>query len=331
MAKTRFIRKRIISVRNIYKITRTMERVAQSKVMKLTARNAHAGSFRRDIAGLLPVAFGVALDSIEAVQEMAVTPLTAPRPAGGPVLLFIVTSSRGLCGGYNSRVIHATRARMEELKKEGRRFLLAVIGKKGLAYFRFYNQPVLLSVSDADENVPFSRVDALAKDIIKRFLAGEFDAVEVVAQRFKTKAIQEVRRTTLLPYDPRVIAVSLETARGPAMAVASAGARMGLPLSASQPAAALGEAQAPPPYLIEPSRQDALDALLPFAVKVELFSTILGAFLSEQAQRAIAMRSASDNAQSMIKRLTLMYNRARQAQITNEMIEIVSGSEGSRT
>ncbi len=324
MAKTRFIRKRIISVRNIYKITRTMERVAQSKVMKLSARNAHAGSFRRDIAGLLPVAFGAALNSIEAVQEMAVMPLTAPRPAGGPVLLFLVTSSRGLCGGYNSRVIQATRARMDELKKEGRRYSLAVMGKKGNAYFRFYNQPVLISVSDADENVPFSRVDELAEDVIKRFLSGEFDAVEVVAQRFKTKAIQEVRRTTLLPFDPRVIVAPAFSAGAAPAAVVS------IETTGAPTPAAIGTG-GPPPYLIEPSRQEALDALLPFAVKVELFSTILGAFLSEQAQRAIAMRSASDNAQSMIKRLTLVYNRARQAQITNEMIEIVSGSEGSRT
>jgi F-type H+-transporting ATPase subunit gamma len=296
MAKTRSIRKRIISVRNIFKITRTMERVAQSKVMKLSSRHALARSFRHEMTRLIPMALGVPLSSPQASLALAGEPLSAARPAGR-VFVFCVTSNRGLCGGYNSRVIQATRARMRELDGEGREFQLGVIGKKGLAYFRFYNEPVLLSVSDADEGITFRRVEEIAKEIIDRYLLGDFSAVEVVSTRFKTKVLQEVRRTTLLPFAPAV------------------------------PAAGTA-AEAILPYLVEPSWAEALSGVLPMAVKTELFCMVLEAFLSEHSQRAIAMRAASDNANSMIKRLTLLYNRARQAQITNEMIEIISGSTG---
>jgi F-type H+-transporting ATPase subunit gamma len=312
MAKTRFIRKRIISVRNIYKITRTMERVAQSKVMKLTGRFAHARSFRRDAGRLLSVAFGVTPGSVFAAQELAREPLTAARPPG-KVLLVLVTSSRGLCGGYNSRVIHAARARMRELSAEGREPLLAVLGKKGLAYFRFYGQPVLIPVTDADEAVPFRRIDEVVSDITARFLRREFDAAEVISTRFKTKVLQEVRRTPLLPFAPWAPTTGIPT--GPALPEAPA------------PEALDGVR---PVYFVEPAPPEVRAKLLPLALKVDFFCTVLEAFLSEHAQRAVAMRSASDNAQSMMKRLTLQYNRARQAQITNEMIEIVSGSEGSR-
>jgi F-type H+-transporting ATPase subunit gamma len=306
MAKTRAIRKRIISVRNIHKITGTMERVAQSKVMKLSGRFAHAGDFRRMLAKLLPTVIGVPLDSVQAAQELAAIPLTAsaarPDARGGNVLLFCVTSSRGLCGGYNSRVIHAARARMAELAAEGVGTRLAVVGRKGLAYFRFYNIPVLIPVTEADENLAYGRIDGITADIVTRYLAGEFHAVEVISTRFRTKLVQEVRRETLLPFDPGAF-------------TAAAGA---------------AQETAVPPCLTEPAREELRDLLLSMSVKVELFCAVLEAFLSEQAQRAVAMRSASDNALSMIKRLTLLYNRARQAQITSEMIEIISGSEGGR-
>jgi F-type H+-transporting ATPase subunit gamma len=295
MAKTRFIRKRILSVRNIHKITRTMEKVAQSKVMKLTGRFAHARSFSHEIARLIPVAFGASIPGLQAALVLA--PLSAPRQSPRRILLLSITSNRGLCGGYNSHVLQSTRGRMSELAKEGKEPFLAVIGKKGMAYFRFYNQPVLISLADPDENISFGRTGEIAEDLMGRFLHGELDGVEIISTRFRTKVLQEIRRSTLLPFNPFGMIPS--------------------------------ESGQLPPYLIEPSSQAALDAVLPMAVKVALFEAILEAFLGEYAQRAIAMHSASDNAQSMIKRLTLQYNRARQAQITSEMIEIIGGSGGA--
>jgi F-type H+-transporting ATPase subunit gamma len=305
MAKTRQIRKRIISVKNIHKITATMEKVAQSKGMKLTGRFGGAADFRASLQRLLPEALGVELASPEAADELAQLPLGAPRSASKRVLLFCVTSSRGLCGGYNARVIHAANHRRDELAHEGREAVLAVLGRKGLAYYRYHGIPVAIPVPEVDENIPYQRVDELVQDIMGRLLAGEFDAVEVVSTRYKTKLLQEVQVRALLP--------------------------LRIPASGPAPVAPTPGPDGKPLYIVEPDRARVLSTLLPLLAKVEVFCGMLEAMLCEQAQRSLAMRSASDNAESMTKRLTRTFNRARQAQITNEMIEIISGSEGGRT
>jgi F-type H+-transporting ATPase subunit gamma len=309
MAKTRDIRKRIKSVRNIHKITRTMEKVAQSKGMKLSARFDSAKSFRRLTAALLPESLGAPLSSIEAAQELASHPLGAVHAEGKRVLLFCVTSSRGLCGAYNARVIQAAKTRMDALQQEGREALLAVVGRKGLAYFRFHEQPVAFPIADIDENVPFSRLDEVVEQVGARFAAGELDAVEVVSTRWKSRAVQEVRIVPFLPFLPSVAAAVIGS--GPTVPTEGSSGK--------------------PLYLVEPDRQRVLGILLPLLVKAEMFCGVLEAMVCEQAQRSAAMRNASDNADSMDKRLTRTYNRVRQAQITNEMIEIISGSEGGRT
>lgn len=313
MAKTREIRKRITSVRNINKITRTMEKVAQSKIMKLGARYADAKTFRADLARLLPEALGAAPGSSRAQDALAAHPLTAPRGTTGGkdarVMLFVVTSSRGLCGGYNAKVLQATRARMEELARDGGRASLAVLGRKGLSFFRYHNQPVEIALADIDENVPFLRLQGALDQVITRYVSRAVDTVELVSTRSVTKVVQEVRVARLLPFE--FPAPPGAAAAGPATVRRGGGAEE-------------------PLYLVEPSRHDVLSALIPMAVAAELFCSILEAMLGEQAQRSLAMRSASDNADSMTKRLTRTYNRARQAQITSEMIEIISGSEGSR-
>jgi F-type H+-transporting ATPase subunit gamma len=309
MAKTRDIRKRIASVRNIHKITRTMEKVAQSKAMKLTGRFENAKNFRRDAALLLPEALGGPLEGLQAAQELAVHPLGVLRAQVKQVLLFCVTSSRGLCGGYNAKVIQAVRARMKALRSEGKEPHLAVMGRKGLGYFRYHNQEVTAAIADADENIPFSRLEEFAEQVCKRFVVKEFDAVEVVATRFRSRAVQEVHVVALLPFVP-------------AIALSAIGEGRTMPSQGPS-----GE----PLYLVEPDRRRFLAALLPLLVKGELFCLVLEAMLCEQAERSAAMRSASDNADSMTKRLTRTYNRVRQSQITNEMIEIISGSEGGKT
>ena len=309
MAKTREIRKRIASVRNIRKITHTMERVAQSKVMKLNARMTEARAFRADLARLLPEALGAALGTSAAKEALAANPFTAPRAPGSHVMLFVVTSSRGLCGAYNSRILQATRARMAELAREGRQASLAVMGKKGLSYFRYHNQPVEISMADIDENLPFHSLQDAFDKVAALFTSRVYDEVELVSTRFRTKVVQEAAVTRLLPFEPAPVA-GVPPA-GPAVVRRGGGAEEAL-------------------YLVEPSRRDVLSALIPLAAAVELFCSVLEAMQGEQAQRTLAMRSASDNADSMTKKLTRTYNRVRQAQITSEMIEIISGSEGGR-
>lgn len=311
MAKTRQIRKRIGSVRNIHKITRTMERVAQSKGMKLTGRFDIAKTYRRNIQRLLPEALGAPTDSLEAIQELSQQPLGMHRAQIRHVLLFCITSSRGLCDGYNAKVIQAARARMEALRAEGKEPVLAVMGKKGLAYFRYHNEPVAIAIPDTDENMPFQRMDEIATEVMNLFTSAGVDAVEVISTRALSKVLQEVRRVEVLPFTTSFF-TSAVASQKPALAPA------------------VGP-DGQPVYLVEPTREPVLAALLPLLFKVELFCAALDAMLCEQAQRTIAMRSASDNAQSMTQQLTRTYNRARQAQITNEMIEIISGSEGGRT
>ena len=270
MAKTREIRKRIQSVRNIHKITRTMERVAQSKGMKLTGRFDFATTFRRNILRLLPEVLGATLGSIEASQELSMLPLGARRAEVKNVLVFCITSSRGLCGGYNAKVIQAARARMEAHRSEGRQPLLAVMGKKGLAYFRYHNQEVALAIPDADENVAFKRIDEIVVQVMALFTSGKVDSVEMLSTRYKTKVQQEVRAVPLLPFTGIV-----EQASG--ISKAPSFTPDGTPV-----------------YLVEPSRDQMLAVLLPLIVKQEVFCTVLEAMLCEQAQRTIAMRSASD-------------------------------------
>ena len=309
MAKTRDIRRRILSVRNIHKITRTMEKVAQSKGMKLTSRFEEARAFRREVAALLPQALGAPLAGVAAAQELSAHPLGAQRTAGAKVLFFCITSSRGLCGGYNARVIQSVRAQMEAARAAGREPFLAVMGRKGLAYFRYHGMTMDYAFAEADENIPFARVQEVADELCARFTSRQADAVQVVSTRWKSRAVQEVRTQGLLPLLPEMAAAAM----APAPAVPAEG-----------PA---GE----PMYLVEPDRGRVVSALAPLLVRAQLFCDVLEAMLCEQAQRSAAMRNASDNADAMTKRLTRTYNRARQAQITNEMIEIISGSEGGRS
>jgi F-type H+-transporting ATPase subunit gamma len=300
MGKTREIRKRIHSVRNIHKITHTMERVAQSKGMKLTARFEHAKGFRKGLLRLLPEALGAAPGTLAAQQEIDSHPLGAARADGTRVMLFCITSNRGLCGGYNAKVIQSANHRRAELAAEGKTVVLAVMGRKGLAYYRYHNEPVAVSMADFDENLASAHLDDAVQKVLDLYAAKEIDAVEIVSTRYRTRVQQEVRRAPFLPF---------------------------------RAAPAPGPAENPdgtPLYLVEPDREALRRALFPLLLKAEMMCVVLEAMLCEQSQRSMAMRNASDNADAMTKRLTRTYNRARQAQITNEMIEIVSGSEGGR-
>jgi F-type H+-transporting ATPase subunit gamma len=276
--------------------------------MKLAGRYESARTYRAGLQRLLGEALGTATDSDEAAFQVSQHPLGAPRTAIRHVLLFCITSSRGLCGGYNAKVIHAARARMTALRAEGKEPVLAVLGKKGLAYFRYHNQPVAIAIPDADENMPFARMDEIAAEVLALYTSAGVDAVEVISTHPVTKIVQEVRRDAVLPLS-----------------------KDNLTPQGQKPAAPSVGADGQPVYLIEPDRERVLATLLPLLVKAGLFCADLEAMICEQAQRSVAMRSASDNAQSMTQQLTQRYNRARQAQITNEMMEIISGSEGGRT
>lgn len=299
MPKPRLIRRRIISVRNIRKITRTMERVAQSKVMKLTGRFAHARSFRRDVGRLLSVAFGVTPGSVSAAEAMAREPLSTPRPAGR-VLLVCVTSNRGLCGGYNSAVMRLANARWTVLRAQFSAVRLEVSGKRGISAFRFRGVQPDERFTHFEDRPEYQEVELLADRCLDSYRVGPLDRLEVVYTRFESHSRQKAVVETLLP------------------------------LAAPDEAAPEEPSPAEVQYDFLPSAAAILDEVLPASIKVKLFKCFLDAAVSEQIARMMAMKAATENADAMISHLSISYNRARQGQITSELLEVIGGAEALR-
>jgi F-type H+-transporting ATPase subunit gamma len=294
VAQPRVIRKRIISIRNIHKITHTMERVAQSRTARLSARRDRAHAFSSRLANLVLVAFRGEAPGPEGWPELLEHPLCRPRPEPSSALLLVITTNRGLCGGYNARVLETARARAGQLAGQNCSARWAVAGRKGMSALQFAG--IQAEAAQADEELRFGSLQPMLDGLLAGYLEGRYQALEVVSMRFRTKAVQEPRAARLLPYIP-------------------------------QPDPRLGAGEAPP-YLCEPDRPGFLAQALPLLVKSELYALFMEARLCEQLARTLAMRSATENADDMAKRLARQYNRARQTQITREMIEIIGGSEG---
>jgi F-type H+-transporting ATPase subunit gamma len=306
MARPRVLSKRIKSVRSIHKITKTMQWVAQSRSLKIQGKTARLVEFSAGLERLL----GNIRQS--AAAGIGGHPWCIARAVERKIALLVITSNRGLCGGYNTRILQAARERIRSLAAEGKGSYLYVIGKKGIAYFRFIGQAVDKATVDVNENVDFPKVEPVIAEMVGLFVEGQVDAVETVSMRYRSRGRQEAAVTRLLPF-------SLGNA-------ASAAASKTAP-AAGNTASAAAEAGS---LLIEPDPARMLGGLIPLMLKARFFSLLLEAFLSEQMQRTLAMTNATENADSMIKRLTREYNRARQAQITGEMIEIIGGSEGTK-
>lgn len=285
MAKTRQIEKRLRAIRNIRTIARTMEMIAISRFRRVHRQSAQASP---------------ALAKLESAARDAVAagpvehPLLVPGP-GQAALLVVLTSNRGLCGGYNNRVIDAAREAKVDLARRGAPVQLVLIGKKGvsLAAHRGFPAPVktMPQFEQADLVPP---VSALADELMRQFLAGEVASVQVVYQRRESAAAHRPCLATLLP------------------------------LQVKPPSADVG------PREFMPSRPDVLATLLPMLVRLRLLRAVLDAVVGEQLARMLAMRSATRNAEEAIRTLTRRMNRVRQTQITMELAEIMGGSEALR-
>jgi len=206
-------------------------------------------------------------------------------------LVVVATSDRGLCGAFNGHVTRTATRLMKPLRESGHELVLAVQGKKGMGFCKFQKIPVAMPLNLGDK-VKFEDVDALATRLMEEFVAGKYDSVQVVYMRFVSAAKQE----------PEVMQL--------------------LPLKAVTPAA--GSAGGSCEFL--PSADRILSELLPRSVKVSLYQAFLDAAVSEQAMRRVAMKAATDNARGLGRVLKRNYNRARQAKITTELTEIVSGA-----
>ena len=293
MAKTRAIVKRRKAIRNIRKITRTMELIATARFKKAFDRATEAAAYTRRIAEL-------AADLSESATNIT-HPLLEKHETITNSLLLVITSNRGLCGGYNASILREATARIRQLRTEGVTLHLELSGKRAIAYYRFQGIPADHTFTHFEDKPRFEEVEQLANRYIADYTAGRLDRVEVAYVKFLNAARQTPVVETLLPLGT----------------VAAPGGRQ-----PAQPAVA----KQPVQYEFLPSARDILEELVPVSFKVQLFKCFLDAAVSEQIARRVAMKAATENAGNIIKTLTRQYNRARQAQITKEIAEVIGGA-----
>ena len=294
MANLRSLVRRRKAIRNIRKITKTMELIATARFKKAFDRATEADAYTRKIAEL-------AADLSKNAGEVS-HPLLAARPVVKKVLVLVITANRGLCGGYNGSVLREAMPKIRALREAGTAFDLDVSGKRGIAYFKFQQVPTANSYTNFEDKPKFEDVDALASRYIDLFVSGQVDQVIVVYQKFITAAKQYPIAETLLPLS----SVAVETTKKAAVEPTS-GASVG--------------------YEFFPGAAEILGELVPVAFKVRLFKAFLDAAVSEQIARRVAMKAATENAGDLIKGVTRLYNRTRQANITKEISELIAGSE----
>lgn len=298
MANLRVLVKRRKAVRNIRKITKTMELIATARFKKALDRATEAEAYTRKIAEL-------AADLSQNAGEVS-HPLLATRPVKKSLLL-VITANRGLCGGYNGSVIRESMGTIRAYKAANAPFDLEAAGKRGIAFFKFQGLERAKEYTNFEDKPTFAEVDAVASRYIDLFATGQIDEVKVAYMKFVTAARQTPVIETLLPLS----SVSVET--------------KGTPAASNTSASGAGEAKVD--YEFIPDAAGILEELVPAALKVRLFKMFLDAAVSEQIARRVAMKAATENAGDLIKEITRLYNRTRQANITKEISELIAGSE----
>ena len=301
MAKTRQLKKRIKAVANIRRITKTMQMIATARFAAAQQRSVASRPYTDALFALVQELTGGTGDATHPL-------ITGPAgKAKDQELTLVITSDRGLCGPYNSNVLRTSMRHLRETPAamSGQ---VELVGKKGVVFLRFNRVPVATQHTQFGDKPSYDAVDALAQSYIQRFVSGEVSRVRVVSMKYISAGRQVPTVTTLLPFKP-------EAATRPSGASVSA--------SASE---AEASTKAVAQYEFSPSPQELLDTLLPAAVKAVLFQAFNDAIVSEHVARMIAMKAATDNAGKMGKLISRRYNRARQAQITTELTEIISGA-----
>src|SRR5688572_7124757 len=292
MAKARALDKRRKSIRNIRKITRTMELIATARYKKAQDRATAATAYTRRITQ-------VVADLANAGLEVS-HPLLEAHDKSEKAVLLVLTANRGLCGGYNGSVFRAAIARHEELKAAFAHLDVEIAGKRGIAAAKFRKVPLAQAYTQFNDQPQFAEVDAIASRYLEAYATKKLDRLDVAYTKFLSSSKQLAVVETLLPLG------SLEGAE--------AGQKQERPAAESM-------------YEFLPSAASILEEVVPASFKAKLFKCFLDAAVSEQIARMVAMKSATENASDMIKELSSDYNRARQGQITGEIMEIIGGVE----
>lgn len=290
MAKTRVLVKRRKAIRNIRKITRTMELIATARYKKAYDRAFQAEAFTKKITELAADLSARATD----VRH----PLLEKHESVKNSLLLVLSSNRGLCGGYNAGIFREAGGAIRQLREQGVTLHLELSGKRAINYYRFQGIAAEKTFIHFEDKPRFEEVEELADRYIAAFTSGALDQVQVCYMKFLNAARQAPVVETLLPLDP-------PKTTGPEDAKTTANVD----------------------YEYLPNPKEILEEILPISFKVRLFKAFLDAAVSEQIARRVAMKAATENAGDMIKTLTRQYNRARQAQITKEIAEVIGGVE----
>lgn len=290
MANLKEIRTRLNSVKSTKQITSAMKMVAASKLRKAQDKILRL----RPYAGkLYEILVGISTRIDESDNSNSYSRLSEPEK----VLLIVVTSNRGLCGAFNANVIKETRRVISEKyadQQSSGNLSLMTIGKKGADFFRKQGFTIVQDHSQVFDDLTFENVNMIALEVMESFLKGEYDRIEFIYNQFKNAAIQILTNEQFLP----VVNDSKED-----------------------------ENQTLSDYIYEPTKEEIIEELIPKTLKVQFYKNILDSFVAEHGARMTAMHMATDNATEIIRDLTLEYNKARQASITNQILEVVSGAE----
>jgi F-type H+-transporting ATPase subunit gamma len=304
MAKARAIIKRRKAVDNIRKITRTMELIATNRFRKALNRATEAEAYTRKIAELVA-------DLGETSGDLKHPLLTRHDPIKRALLL-VITSNRGLAGGYNGNVLRATILRHHDNQTDGIETSFEVAGKRGIGFFRFRKLVADATYTQFEDRPQFHEIEVLAEKYIKLYVQGTIDRLDVAYTQFISSSRQVATVQTLLPITTADIGKTTPSVRQTSSATAAAPA----PATKGQPV----------PYEFLPDAASILEEIVPVSFKVRLFKCFLDAAVSEQIARMVAMGGATKNADDLVKLLTRQYNRARQNQITRELADIVGAA-----
>jgi F-type H+-transporting ATPase subunit gamma len=295
MAKARAIVKRLKAVKNIRKITKTMELIATARFKKAMDRATEAAAYTRKISEIVA--------DLGAAKLSFTHPLLKAHESQQNVILLVLTSNRGLCGGYNTAILRQAMPRLKDLTGEGKTVRVECSGRRGLAFLKYQKIDVAEQFTQFEDKPGYDEVEAIANRYIEAYTSGKLDRLDIAYTRFDNPAKQVACVETLLPI-----------------------AQLGATAAASNKPDAPTRGSSAIDYEFLPTAEEILQEIVPAAFKARLFKCFLDAAVSEQIARRVAMKAASENASEMIKSLSTQYNRARQSQITSELSEIIGGA-----
>ena len=288
MASLKEIRKRISSVKSTRQITSAMKMVAAARLRKAQDRIVKLRPYASKLHELL-----IAIN--KRIEESENEQVYGRVSDNEKVLLIVVTSNRGLCGSFNMNVIKETVRIIDERYSDQynkKNLWLMTIGKKAWDYFRKKDFQILDNHSSIFDDLTFENTSVIAEKVMKAFVEKDFDRIEFVYNKFKNAAVQDLSNETFLPVETESEDEDFST----------------------------GE------YIFEPSKEEIITELIPKTLKIQFYRTLLDSYVAEHGARMTAMHMATDNATELLRDMNLEYNKARQASITNEILEVVSGA-----